>query len=61
MKRINDNINKKINYIESSKKFSFITKKINYISLQNDDIFENNTNKKYCEVTISKLSKFPSA
>ena len=57
MKRINDNINKKINYDESSKKFSFITKKFNYIELQNNVIFENNTNKKYCEVTIKKLNK----
>ena len=57
MKRIDDNINKKINYDESSKKFSFITKKINYIALQNDVIFENNINKKYCEVTIKKLSR----
>lgn len=57
MNRINDNINKKINYDESSKKFSFITKKINYIPLQNNVIFENNMNKNYCEVTVKKLSK----
>lgn len=57
MKRIDDNINKKINYDATSKKFSFINKKINYVPLQNDILFENNTNKKYCEVTIKKLNK----
>jgi hypothetical protein len=57
IKRINDNINKKINYDETSKKFSFISKKINFIPIQYDINFENNLNKKYCEVTIKKLNK----
>ena len=57
IKRINDNINKKINYDESTKKISFINKKINYISLQNDIIFENNMNKNYCNVATKKIKE----
>jgi len=57
MKRINDNINKKINYDETSKKFSFINKKISFIPIQYDITFENNINTKYCEVTMRKINK----
>jgi hypothetical protein len=57
IKRINENVNKKINYDNTTKKLLFINKKINYIPLQNDIYFENDLNKKYCEVTIKKLNK----
>ncbi len=57
MKRIDDNINKKINYDNASKKYSFINNKINYIPIQNDINFETISNKTYCEVTMKKLNR----
>jgi len=61
IKRIDDNINKKILVDKKTNKISFITKKINYIdigtfNLDNVNAF-NSENKKYCEVATKKNNK----
>lgn len=60
IKRIDDNINKKILVDKKTNKISFITKKINYVTvgkfdMNMTDIFD--CNKKYCEVITKKNNK----
>jgi len=61
IKRIDELINKKILIDKKTNKISFITKKINYIDINNFDSNINNifniNNKKYCEVITKKNNK----
>jgi hypothetical protein len=55
--RIEKNSNKNIRYDENTKKVSIIKNKIDYISINNNNISFNNTNKEYCEVKKGDIQK----
>ena len=56
MKKIDDSINKKI-IISNTNKISFISKKIDLISIDNNINFDINFDNKYCEVLTQKIKK----
>jgi hypothetical protein len=58
LKRIDLEVNKKIIYDEKTKKLSFLSKKINYISITNSEVFETtSTIVKDCNLKVKRINR----